>query len=366
MPEPQTPDLRLRVDGQDYGGWTMVQVRRSLDTVCGTFELSVSERWPGRARRWAVTAGDACQVLINGQVVITGWVDDVEARYESDAHEILVRGRDRTGDLVDCCRDEKPDEWSGAKLEAIAAELCRPFGIGVHAAADTGQALPHCKFNEGETVFSFIEKLARQRAVLVHSDPRGDLVLARAGEGGQAGDALELGVNVKAGSSQVSHRERFSRYTVKGQGAGFEGAMPEIYAGPAGHSQDQGVRRFRPFVVLAECQGLDVSHQDRARWEASSRAGKALKLTYQTQGWWQRDGRVWPLNAMVRVRDAYFGLDRELLVVGLTWRLDNRGGAVTSVEVMPREACELIPMMPPGADWAGFYRLNSGTSGTGS
>ena len=44
----KSPDLRLEIEGALYGGWTSVSIRRGIGQVAGTFDLSVSERWPGQ------------------------------------------------------------------------------------------------------------------------------------------------------------------------------------------------------------------------------------------------------------------------------------------------------------------------------
>ncbi len=41
-------------------------------------------------------------------------------------------GRDKTGDLVDCSVVHSSGKWKGVRLEQVAADVCRPFGITVH------------------------------------------------------------------------------------------------------------------------------------------------------------------------------------------------------------------------------------------
>ena len=55
-------DIALTVDGLIYGGWKSVSVRRSIETVAGTFSLSASERWPGQQALKAILPGQKCTV----------------------------------------------------------------------------------------------------------------------------------------------------------------------------------------------------------------------------------------------------------------------------------------------------------------
>ena len=78
--------------------------------------------------------------------------------YDRGAHTIAVRGRDATGDLVDCSAASKPGEWKDARLEEIASALCEPFGIRVTREVDTGAPFARFRIEEGESVFEAIER----------------------------------------------------------------------------------------------------------------------------------------------------------------------------------------------------------------
>ena len=66
-------EVELRIDDRIYGGWKTVRVRRSIETIAGTFSLSVSEHWPGQQSLKAILPGQKCR----GETVITGYIDDV-------------------------------------------------------------------------------------------------------------------------------------------------------------------------------------------------------------------------------------------------------------------------------------------------
>lgn len=62
----------LKIDGAFYGGWKRVRVTRSIEQMAGTFELEVTERWPGMRDASPIKPGQACQLLLDGEVVVTG------------------------------------------------------------------------------------------------------------------------------------------------------------------------------------------------------------------------------------------------------------------------------------------------------
>ena len=211
--------VTLSIAGRRHEGWTSAVVTRSLETIAGMFRIALSERAPGEAARRVIRAGDPCEVALDGERVLRGFVDTARVSYDAGSHSIEVTGRDATGDLVDCSAATKPGEWHEAKLEEIVAALCEPFGIPVRTEADTGLKFRRFRIDEGETAFEAIERGCRFRAVLPLSDGAGGLVLGRPTRSRTA-TALRRGVNILSASGDVSWQDRFSEYTLLGQQAG--------------------------------------------------------------------------------------------------------------------------------------------------
>lgn len=351
MFETKAPDVRLEVDGTLYGGWTSIAITRGLEQLAGTFDLSVTERWPGQAAPRPVNLGAACRVLVDNEPVITGYVDDVAIAYSATDHTVTISGRDKTGDLVDCCPPST--QLKGATLAALASSLAAPFGIGVVDKAGTG-AVPHIKTNPGDTVFEILEQLARAKGVLLTTDGRGQLVITRAG-GDAAPVALELGKNIREGKATFSMRERFSSVTVVGQSS-----ATSTWNGAAVSQQktvvtDAGVPRHRPLVLVAE-QEHQGAHE-RAQWEVNVRYGKGNTATYTVYGW-KAGGKLWTPNTRVSIRDAFSGLDVSWLIGSVRWTLDDQGYR-SELTIYPAEAFSPEPVKPKkgagksGAVWPG-------------
>lgn len=331
--------LELLINGIRYGGWKAIEVKRSLEAVAGSFAVQASERWPGQLTVRPIKPGDACGVLIEGERVITGYVDAVEPSHRADHHELRIQGRDRTADLVDCSATNEPGEWHGLKLERIAEELARPFGVTVRSEVDTGKPFSSFRLQTSESAFSAIERAARHRAVRPVSDGKGALALTRAGTV-RVPTRLVRGENIIEASGAASLQGRFSEYIVKGQSQGDDFVFGAEAAAPEGRAKDPNVGRFRPLVVLAEDQGDAAVFQDRARWEASSRAGKARRAAITVQGW-KHAGGLWSPNTLVRVLDDFIGINREMLIVSVVFRKDERG-TVTRLSLARPEAFQLL------------------------
>jgi len=349
MAEQERPDVRLVVDGQQYGGWQKVTIHRGIEQIAGTFEIEVTERWAGQDVARPIRPGAECKVTIDGEAVITGYVDEAQLRYTSSEHTVSVSGRDRTGDLVDC--SAPPTQFMGRTLLQVATVLAKPFGIAVKSEVDAGGAFRSLKGEDGQTAHELLEQAAKIRAVLLLSDGLGGLVITRAGLQ-RVSTALVLGQNVKEGSGTFSHRDRYRDYTVKGQMGGgglwgVEGDDASVRSQVIGRAHDAQVTRHRPLTVLADDQVDGKGARERAQWERNVRAGRAARVTYLVNGW-RHAGGLWAPNRMVPVRDTYLGLNKDMLITGVAMMLDG-DGVRAALTVGLREAWDLVPLPEPAA-----------------
>ncbi len=338
------PDVKLKINNSEYSGWESMRISRSIEQISGTFELTVSDKWPGIDSTREIKTGHACEVLINSSTVINGYVDDVTPSFGTSDHTISVSGRDKTGDLVDCSAVYKTGEWSDRNILQIAKDLCDPFGITVSSNVDYGAVFKKWSIQESETVYECIERAARIRGLLLVSDGSGGLLITRA-----SSDRIETGLiegeNLLSGSRTFTWRDRFSKYTIKSQNAGFDDSTPDQNSGPRGEAVDNTVNRYRPLIIIAEDQGDTAKLNDRAKWEKNVRAGKSSRINVSVQGWSHKAG-LWEPNKMVRITSDKLTVDKDMLIVSVGYSLD-RSGSITNLALCDREAFDLIELPAP-------------------
>ena len=333
----------LKVNDTLYGGWKSLRATRSIEQVAGTYDLTITERWPGQAEASPIRPGEACQLLLDGEPVITGFSDSLSIDLDADRHGLRVSGRDKTADLVDCSAVHKSGQWHNVKFDQLARDLVKPYGLKVIVEADVGKALSSYNIQEGETVFECLERAARMAALLLTSNPMGELVITRTGNT-RLDVALVEGENIKAGRAEFSWKERFSRYTVKGQERlGADGDLE--HAAGSGKSTDDVISRHRPLIIVADSHSHKASLRDRAEWERNVRRGRGARGSITVQGWRQPDGELWMPNRLVTVTSPSLWLDcAEMLIVGCTWTLDEKG-TQTELAISRPEAFQLLEGM---------------------
>lgn len=344
-----THRVELLVAGRLYGGWKRVEVQRSIEQMAGGFILELTQRWPDQEAQPELPRlreGVACQVLLDGEVVISGYIDTFEPELSASACSIRVEGRDRTGDLVDCSAIYRGGQWRDVSLERIVRDIVKPFGVPVVVAhgLDQGDRFKDFALEDGEKAFDAIDRACRLRAVLCTSTPTGALWLGTAGNMVSAA-TLEEGKNILRISSTHSWKDRFSRIIAKGQVPGDDDQYGESAAQLKAEALDPEIDRYRPLVVMAEQGTSNAALRDRAEWEVSVRMGRGKRGRLSVVGWRDgqdgRAGTLWQPNTLVRVISPIMQLDAEMLIVSVAYTL-TEGGATSELTFCLPEAFEQI------------------------
>jgi prophage tail gpP-like protein len=341
------------VGGQTFVGWTGIQITASIENAARSFAFAASDL-PGGRR---IAPWSPCEVLVGDDLVVSGFVERVEVAWGPEEHAFSVSGRSKTGQLVDCSAIVEPGQWKGRRLEDIAAAIAAPYGVEVVTDVDTGEAIPSHRTQPGESAFEAIERAARPRALLVTDDAQGRCLLTRAGAQ-RASTPLEQPGNVKSGAAVFDGQERFTEYVCKGQRTGDDQDFGAAVAEVEGTAADAIAPLRRVLLLQASGPVSTKRAAQQAAWEAAQRAGRSTQVSVVVQGWRQRDGSLWSPNQVVPVRLGLAGLDAELLVVQVTFSLDDSGGRVASLLLAPVGGYELLAPAERGK--AGKKALDKG------
>lgn len=341
--------IELFVNGKNYEGWKEAVITRSLKAFAGGFRLQITDNWSGSNSIFFIRIGDACVLKVNGETVLTGWIEDLSNSFDSYSHTIEVAGRDKTGDLVDCSVVYKSHEILNSNLLKIAELLCAPFNIKVKAETDVGPPFTNFSIQPGETVFEVLARAALHRGVLFSSDGEGNLVIVKPGVK-KSLTSLKEGENIKIGSLSIDTKERFSQYIIKGQVTATDENYGASAAQIEGEASDSGIKRYRPMVIVAEKQANSAEAKTRAAWEAASRAAESSKVTITVQGFGQKeDNPIWKINELTLIDVPFWGLNQELLIGELEFRLDDNGSK-TTLNLQRADAYIPEPQVNPKGD----------------
>lgn len=338
--------VELEVGGVRYGGWKSVRVTRGIESVSGSFELSVSEMWADAAE-WPINEGDACTVRIGDTVVLTGYVDVRRVSFDASQHSVDVSGRDKTGDLVDSSAVPKTWEFRNVPILTLARRLAEPFGVPVTLQA--GLVLPpppaRLAVDPGDSVFDVIERACRTATLLAMADGKGGLLLTRP-ESGRAHTELVEGENLLAGEVTRDATGRYRKVVVRGQHSGGDLLSGKQSSTVQASAVDENEpRAARVLLVRPEGNMTPALAKARAEWETAVRAARAVTARVVVQGWTQGNGALWPVNGVVRVRSPRLGLDGDMLVTQAVYSLDESIGSTTELTLRPPDAFRPEPVI---------------------
>lgn len=346
----------LQIGSQRHQGWQEVRLRLSLEQIADDFDLTLTERWSEDGDIRPVQPGEACTVSIGQDLVVTGYVDQVLPDYSASSHTIVASGRSKAGDLVDCSGRDK--RFVGKTLLQIVTALAEPFGIEVIDKVNVSRPFQEFVIEDGQPVSEAIERAAQIRGVRIVSDAQGRLVITHA-EQRQIATPLELGGNILRGSGTFSDRDRFNTYIVEGQTPGGDFWHGDDAAGPSAQATDPRIRSPRTTLIICDTPADSADCSARAELEARMRWARGRGVTYTVKTWRHEQG-VWRPGDLVFVRDAYLGLNEQLLISDVQL-IENGQGRTAELRVVPPAAFAPVPVAeqstksgsgtPPGWGW---------------
>lgn len=354
--------VTVKVGGKIFSRWTSVRITRGLKRCVSDCELgAVGEFLPAILPFDPVTVYDGDDLLLTGYVVATQYgVSAADTR-------TTVHVQSKTQDLDDCMilGVFGTNQFNGYKLDALARVVAKQFGIDVviGPGVDVGDPFPDATF-EHETAFAYLERLARQRGVLLTDDANGNLVLATAGTTRAPGPlVMGEGGNLYEAEGLLNGKGRFSQYTITSQ-AGIAQTGTDVQVGAAAIARDGGVPRFRPWAGMAESALVLADAQVRVDWEAAHRSGEAVNATLSVPEWRFGDptsGPLWQANQVVACKVPRLALNDDFLIAEVTYLYDEAGKR-TGLAVAPPSAFTPEPratLAKSGANsvWGGIGRV---------
>lgn len=332
-------EIVVAVNGANFSGWKTATVTRSIDTVCGSFEVGLMDKWQQDQQPIEIKPGDPCQVFAGGEPVITGYIDTVSPSISTDNHEVRISGRDKTCDLVDCSTEIDSFEVHGLGLAGLAYMVCEPFGIDTRIETDVGDPFEWFDIQIGETAFNCLDRAARMRGVLLTTDGQGALVLSAKGKFTSSGDALVYGQNVKSAVGNYDFRDRYSDYKAHGQMPALGWGGQDPHNDLLGKARDENVMRYRPLLITAENWADPEGVTTRAKNEATARAGKSSRVNVQVVGWRQSSGSLWEPGLKVAVTIPPLYLPNVVFVIStVRYSFSDSSGTITELELCRPDA----------------------------
>ncbi len=314
--------VTLTVGNTIHQGWEKVEIRRSLYSLAGTFDLTLSPVWEQMPDHYALYAGENCQIKIGSTPVITGFIDRVTQIIDSSQRSIRVTGRDLTADLVDCSYMGTLRCWQNISLESLVTKFLAPFKIAHYIEGPTGNLFPTWGI-ETESIFDNLSKAASLRQLLLTTNGKGDLVITKP-HTQRLSAFINSQSNVLSAEKSEDYSSRYSHYETRIQNFQAE-KLTETNLKVIAKANDEEVKRYRPLLVSQEGEISPEIAKKRIKWERNLRASRSDRVEITLTGWLNRMGHLWDYNQMISISLPAIGVADKYLITGVTFTLDSSG-----------------------------------------
>ena len=313
--------VTLTFGNTEHRGFGGVQVYRSIYTISGTFDLTLSPVWEKMPETFFVAQGERCTLKLGSSTVITGFIDTIQFKLQSTKRWIQVLGRDQTADLVDCSSLRVSRTWQNVSLEMLLKDLLSPFHIPFKILDSTPHLFPVWSIQE-ESVFDNLSRAASMKGLLLLSHGNGEVVICPPKSGKPKTHLHEKGI--VAIERICDEKNRFSFYGSLVPQYGLTGGDTKKLKMIA-QAWDREVKRPRPLLISQDGEIRADVAQKRLNWEKRIRRAKSERIILTVLGWTESSGQLWRINEVVSLVVPSLGINGTYLFVGVRFELDSSG-----------------------------------------
>ncbi len=289
---------QVTVNGQIFRDWKTVAVSATYQQPVRQCVLQTVE--PGSSGTgWAslrIAPGASATVALAGEAVINGKVSVRQAAYNAQQHGVQIVIVSPAQAAVKSEVQVNPGQFKNHTLQQIGNSVLQPFGLsflfpnGTPDGAD--KPFPKINLGVGQTVFQFIESLARLRNVYLRDDANGNIVATRATGSEATAAALTEGKNIKAATAVLRDDYVLSQISVAGQRPGGDNAYGDDARDVSATAQTNAGDGTSSSQTMPH-----PGDSDDARMAADREMGENLATTVDVsitvRGWLLSDGSLW-------------------------------------------------------------------------
>lgn len=329
----QTELVSLVIGGVAYTAWRSISIKYSSQSPERSFSVVASDEAPDYiSNAWVFEPGTPVQVLASGELVLDGYINDLEINIEAESHELRVSGRSKSQDAVDCSVDHKTHEWRNKRLDEIANST------GNNTRFRLDESMPPIdvvRANPGEKVWKFIDRHARAHGLFLTGQADGSVLITKHGKKRHAGALME-GNNLKVGAAKFSDRERHEKIKGKSQRAVGTGRRATQINEEV---TDPGARKGRVLQIMPDHHLDKKRARTRAEVSRDTRQGLSVSLSATIPGWRDDGGRIWEAGWLVYCLSTMLHLSQDLAINTVELSQDEGGsGTLAKLELVDPRA----------------------------
>lgn len=350
----------LEVNGKRYEGFTDINVSRSIENLSGQFSFSTTVKENSElVIQNDLKVQDEVRVYIDDNLVLTGYIEQLNISYSGSDHSISVSGRDKTGDLIDS--SAKPIKYIQTNFIKLVKAILSDNGysnikvinnIGTLPILNVGSSSNSSNLEDGDSakvdtsasVASFLDNYAKKIQVLLISDKDGNINVTNEGSELSKGSLISTvdQSNILSANINVSSIDRFRYIEIHSQGD--NSSFTETAAIQTAVVTDNDIRNPRRKLISVNTASQASTLEKIGKWNVNIRRAKGLRYNCTVQGYYSSDDTdsIWLPNTLVEIRDDRCQINGQFLIQGVTYRRSLQG-SFTDLSIVQRGAFSVEP-----------------------
>lgn len=326
--------VAVRVGGKEYGHWQSYNIDSDFLIPADSFDFRVG--LPREERQIPDLTGESCEVVIDGETVLTGIIGTQRHGKEKGGRDLSLSGRDLAGFLVDCSAPQL--NVKGMTVLDAAKKLAAPWPQikAVVLKAEKNDRLDKIDIEPGETVWQALTHIANSVGLHPWMEPDGTLVVGGADYASPPVATLCWSrdgrrCNVERMDIEWDAENRFSEVVFLAQSHGRSGDSAKhdlkwVYKDPT-------MTLHRPkTVVVSDADNL-AALQKQAKKQLADWRLEGFSLTVVVGGHKAADKVLWQPGQRVHVVDEEHGIDAVFFVMGRRFLLSRMSGTQTELRL---------------------------------
>lgn len=328
----------IEVNGQRFYDWETVWIQLRWTEAYPIFRFTCAERnpLPGLWTKLQFMPGDEVAIYLAGILVVSGVILVRQVAYDAEHHGVMLQGVGVTwyaarGSILG------KNNFDGMNWKQVADSVLAPFGIPLKPiGALNPEPFARLQNEPGETVWNFLERIARPRGIVLGSDEQGNMLGIDNHTMPVTATLLE-GKHILRCQCTIAVRDIFSDYWVRGQTA----ASDEQHGRQASEQEANApgtAKHYSPRLTVAEQPVWGIGElKERAAFEALWHESTIIEADITVQGWLkpiQPIRALWAGGDDVYVKSPMAVLDMVMKAEVVTFTQDRQTGTLTVLHLV--------------------------------
>lgn len=375
--------LTVDIGGEVFNTFKSIKINTDINIFGADFDIIINVP----IEKPIIIQGNEIKIKIDGEAVLTGFIEKQQISYSSDNASISIRGRDKLCDFSDSRVSNKIFKTpigfieilekllintgfaivSSNKIIGIKNKLSETEISIINDAGDIQDFLTNesIGFSKDESAYDLIKRLANKRKLVIGVNKDGNFIIRQIGKE-KASTILindtfankpNLKNNIINADIEIDDSQRYYEYKILSSGTNTAPTQTGTINGEAklpdplkdntvqysGVFYDNSIRKTRKF--LDNVTGMNNSLcKERAEWECNIRLAKSFQYKCSVYGWRQSlnpiisQNPLWKINELVRVVDSRAGIDDDMLIKSINYTQDISSGTRTEMVLVNKLA----------------------------